>query len=126
MSYERPPEDHYVEKRFDTLMVQAQREIADALLAQGKEPDPVEAMATAEQMFEDRSEEATALYDAYTDRIGQAPVETHQDLARGLLQEMAHAFSRDGYMRDITAQRLAAVMIQLFDEEEDDEENEED
>lgn len=114
MSIESPPDGLSLEDRFDKLAQQAEHEIAEAILTKGKEPNLAEARLTAQQVFEDRVNEANELYTSVADSIGRiTSLEMRQVLVRGLLGELAYALYRDGYMREVTAKRLAAVIAEM-------------
>lgn len=74
----------------------------------------------ADEMFQVRYEQATNVYFRSLDNVARRRTqESRLGVLTEVIARMARCFSKDGRVEEVTANRLAAVMAQLFEENED-------
>lgn len=116
MSIERSPQES-PEERYSRLIDQAETEIADTLLRNRTENDAYTAELAAIQLLEKLLFEAEKTYKDVSDVIATGSTEeSRQGMLRGVMETIEKQFAEGGYMREVTAKRLAAALPLALEE----------
>ena len=118
MSIEGPPEENELDTKFKQLSAKANEEILGVLIGRGDdERRIVDLGKEADDIFQERYERIINIYDRNILQVEKvSDPSKRRDALRLLVNQMAQAFSKDGFISEITGLRLAAALAQLFEE----------